>query len=228
MKLSIIIPVYNEEKNIEKVIKAVRQAPITMDKEIIIVDDGSVDQTKQLINRYSLDSEIKICFQAKNQGKGAAIRKGLKISTGDIILIQDADMEYTVDDYPTILEPFIKENAKVVFGSRFKGEITGMRWPNFVANKILTFTANLLYGTHISDEATAYKAFRSEVIKKIPLKCQRFEFCPEVTAKVAKRGYEIVDVPIRYHGRSIKDGKKITWRDGMQAIWVLIKYRFID
>ena len=137
-------------------------------------------------------------------------------------------MEYSVQDYPGILLPFLKNKAQVVYGSRFLGKITGMRWPNFLANKILALTANLLYGLHISDEATAYKAFKSEVIKNIPLKCERFEFCPEVTAKIAKRGIKIIEVPISYRGRGHREGKKIKLRDAFEAFWTLIKYRFKD
>lgn len=228
MKLSVIIPVYNEEKNIEKVISLVQNAPIKIQKEIIIVDDGSKDRTRDILKKYEKDKSIKILLLKENSGKGFAIRQGLKVATGEIVLIQDADLEYSVQDYPKLLEPFLKNDAQVVYGSRFLGKITGMRWPNFLANKILTITANLLYGVGITDEATAYKAFRREVIQKIPLRCQRFEFCPEVTAKLAKRGYQIFEVPIVYHGRSSKAGKKIKLKDAFSAFWTLLKYRFKD
>jgi glycosyltransferase involved in cell wall biosynthesis len=229
MKLSIIIPVYNEEKNIEKVIEAVRHAPIEIDKEIIVVEDFSYDRTKHILrHKYLKFKDIKIIFHPENRGKGAAIRSGLEQVTGDIVLIQDADLEYSVEDYPTILDPLIKGEAEVVYGSRFLGKISGMRWPNWLANKILTKTVNLLYNIWITDEATAYKAFKSSLIKSIPLKCQRFEFCPEVTAKLAKRGVKIHEVPITYQGRPKVDGKKIGWRDGFKALWTLIKYRIKD
>lgn len=228
MKLSIIIPVFNEEKNIKTVISQVKNVPIRMKKEIIIIDDGSTDKTREILQSYNKDLSIKTIFQSKNQGKGSAIRRGLEEATGDFVLIQDADLEYSVEDYPKILEPFKSSNAQVVYGSRFLGKITGMRWQNFLANKILTITANLLYGINISDEATAYKAFRRDLIQKIPLKCQRFEFCPEITAKIAKRGNKIYEVPIVYHGRDSKAGKKIKLKDAFEAFWTLIKYRFKD
>lgn len=228
MKLSIIIPVYNEERNIRQVISLVKKAPVNIKKEIIIVDDGSRDQTREILKNYRKDAEIKIILQFPNQGKGMAIRRGIKEVTGDVVFIQDADLEYSVADYALILKEFTQNNAQVVYGSRFKGKITGMRWPNWLANKILVKTANLLYGLKITDEATAYKAFRANIIKKIPLKCQGFEFCPEVTAKIAKRGYRIIEVPISYHGRTSKAGKKIKLRDAFIAFWTLLKYRFKD
>jgi len=228
MKLSIIIPVYNEENNIEQVISEVKKIPLRLEKEIIIVDDASKDKTRQILKKYSKSAEIKIILLKQNSGKGFAIREGLKTITGEIVLIQDADLEYSIADYPAILAPFFLKKAKVVYGSRFLGEITGMRLQNLLANKILTFTANILYNIILTDEATAYKAFRSEVIKKLSLKCERFEFCPEVTAKLAKRGYKIYEVPIHYQARDTKSGKKIKLRDAFEAIWTLIKYRFKD
>lgn len=229
MKLSIIIPVYNEEKNIEKVIEAVRHGPIKIEKEIIIVEDFSSDQTGQILRRkYSRHKEIKIIFHPENHGKGAAIRSGLEQVSGDIVLIQDSDLEYSVDDYPALIQPLIKGEAEVVYGSRFLGKISGMRWPNWLANKILTKTVNLLYNSWITDEATAYKAFKTTLIKSISLKCRRFEFCPEVTAKIAKRNIKIHEVPITYQGRPKADGKKIGVKDGFEALWTLIKYRIKD
>lgn len=228
MKLSIIIPAYNEEKNIEKVICLVQNAPVNIEKEIVIVDDGSTDNTSVILNKYKNKQGFKVSRLPKNQGKGAAIRSGLQEVSGDIIVIQDADMEYSINDYPKLIEPFKSPKVNVVFGSRFKGKISGMRLLNKIANKILTLTSNLLYSTHISDEATAYKLFRRQVFKKINLKCERFEFCPEITAKVAKAGYKIYEVPITYNGRSIKEGKKIKLRDAFEAFWTLVKYRFKD
>lgn len=228
MKLSIIIPVYNEKSHIEEVISQVKNAPIKIEKEIIIVDDGSFDKTTQILKKYLSDKEIKLIFLKKNMGKGNAIRVGLAELKGDIVLIQDADMEYSVNDYPSLLEPIIKGQSEVVYGSRFKGTIKNMRWTNWLANKILVFTANLMYGLNLTDEATAYKAFKSEIIQKIPLNCQRFEFCPEITAKLAKRGYQIYEVPISYSGRGHKAGKKIKLKDAFEAFWTLVKYRFKD
>jgi len=226
MKLSIIIPVYNEEKHIEKVVEDVLKTPVKFEKEIIIVDDGSRDKTRQILKKYGSRKGFKIVLQSKNSGKGAAIRAGIKEVSGDIVLIQDADFEYSTLDYPKIIEPFLTKKAKVVYGSRFLGEVSGMNWKNLLANKILTSFVNLLYGANITDEATAYKAFRAQVIKNISLTCKRFEFCPEVTAKVLKKGIKIYEVPIIYHGRTTKQGKKINWKDGFVALWTLIKYRF--
>lgn len=229
MKLSIIIPAYNEEKNIEKVIDSVKNVSIGMEKEIIIVEDFSSDKTGSIIKqRFSLHKEIKIVYHPENRGKGAAIRSGLKHASGDIVLIQDADLEYSIDDYPALIRPIIENEADVVYGSRFLGQISGMRFANWLANKILAKTANLLYGLNITDEATAYKVFRTHIIQELPLKCERFEFCPEVTAKIAKRGYKIHEVPVKYRGRRTLEGKKITAKDGFEAIWTLIKYRFKD
>lgn len=228
MKLSIIIPVFNEEKNIREVISQVKNVPVKMLKEIIVIDDGSEDKTREILRGYAKDSSIKTIFQEKNLGKGSAIRRGLEEATGDLVVIQDADMEYSVADYPKILKPFLTQKAQVVYGSRFLGKISGMRFQNRLANKILTITANLLYGIKITDEATAYKAFRRDMIQKISLKCQRFEFCPEVTAKIAKKGYKIYEVPITYRGRSSKEGKKIKLEDAFEAFWTLLKYRFKD
>jgi dolichol-phosphate mannosyltransferase len=228
MKLSIIIPVFNEEKNIKRVINEVSKAPISLSREIIIVDDGSQDKTRDILKRYRNRKDIKIVLQPENHGKGAAIRAGIKEVSGDIVLIQDADLEYSIADYPKILAPLVSGQEKVVYGSRFLGKIQGMNWKNRIANKILTITVNLFYGAKITDEATAYKVFKTSVIKKITLKCERFEFCPEVTAKILKKGIKIYEVPISYRGRTKNEGKKINWRDGFVAFWTLIKYRFKD
>lgn len=228
MKLSIIIPVYNEEKDIIKVITDVLKAPVPFKKEIIIIDDGSSDKTRELLASYRQRQNFVIIFQPKNMGKGMAVREGLKKVTGDLVIIQDADREYSVTDYPKILKPLVENRADIVYGSRFLGSITGMRWQNYLANKILTISVRILYGINITDEATAYKAFKTKVLKSIPLKCERFEFCPEVTAKAAKRKFKISEVPIAYHGRNAKGGKKIKFTDGFVAFWTLLKYRFKD
>ena len=227
MNISIIIPVYNEERHIKEVISRVKNAPIKIEKEIIIVDDGSTDKTAEILKKNK-DKILKVVYLNKNIGKGGAIRKGLEFASGEIILIQDADLEYFVEDYRKFIERIINGQTQIVYGSRFKGEIKNMRWQNWLANKILVLTANLLYGTNISDEATAYKVFKSKIIKSIPLKCERFEFCPEVTAKVAKKGYKIFEVPIKYRARDTRGGKKIRLKDAFEAFWTLVKYRFKD
>jgi dolichol-phosphate mannosyltransferase len=228
--LSIIIPVFNEETHIEEVlnkIKAVR-LPENVDREIIVIDDGSSDRTPQILRKFMSDNVISVHSSVQNFGKGSAIRTGIKKSKGDIILIQDADFEYDPDDYTRLIEPILSGKTKVVYGSRFKGKISGMKPIYLLANKILTFLANILYRAGITDEATCYKVFSSEVIKNVDLKCSRFEFCPEVTAKLSKLGYRIYEVPIDYRSRSVAEGKKISWRDGFAAAWTLIKYRFVN
>lgn len=225
MKVSIIIPVYNEVNVLPMVLDRVMKAalPIGCEKEIVIVDDGSTDGTSELLDRYR---ELVILHHSvENFGKGAALRIGIRKATGDIVLIQDGDLEYDPNDYIKVLQPIVDGQASVVYGSRFMGNLQGMKMANWLANKILTVTTNVLYGCSITDEATAYKAFRMEVLQAIRLRCLRFEFCPEVTAKVRRLGYAIHEVPIRYNARGILEGKKIRWQDGFHAMWTLVKYR---
>jgi len=226
LKLSVIIPCYNEADYIERVLDAVKAVDIP--KEIIVVDDVSTDNTVDIIKRYDTRGELILHVSSKNAGKGAAIRAGLERASGDIIVIQDADLEYDPQQFHRLIKPIVDGEADVVYGSRFAGSITGMRWQNRLANLILTMTANLLYRAHITDEATCYKAFRADLLKSMPLKCKRFEFCPEVTARTCKRGIRIAEVPIDYVGRTALQGKKIRWTDGFAALWTLIKYRFVD
>jgi dolichol-phosphate mannosyltransferase len=226
MKISIIIPIFNEERLLPTVLTNIRQLPF--EKELILVDDCSQDGTHAILEQEKKQPDTKILYHSINQGKGASIRTGLKAVTGDIVIIQDADMEYTITDIPKVLAPILQGQVQVSFGSRFKGNIEKMRLPNRVANYLLAWLVSLLYGQKITDEATAYKAFKTDVIQSIPLNCQRFEFCPEVTAKVLKRGYKIVEVPISFSARSFAQGKKIGWKDFIQAVYILLKYRFID
>jgi glycosyltransferase involved in cell wall biosynthesis len=231
-KLSIIIPCYNEVENIADVIDKVAAVNVGLEKEIIVVDDGSVDGTMKVLEEMkeqkSGSDVFKVHFSMLNSGKGFAIRIGLRYATGEIVIIQDADLEYDPNDYPKILEPILKGEADVVYGSRFMGKSRpeGMAFMNWVANRLLAIMATILYGKHITDEATCYKAFRRDVIDSVELTCQRFEFCPEVTSKVLKKKYRLVEVPINYQGRTTLEGKKITWWDGIVAIWTLLKYRF--
>ena len=227
--LSIIIPIYNERQYVEKILERVRSAPIPPDlnREIIVVDDGSTDGTTTLLDSLEGDRTIKVHRSILNFGKGTAIRVGLHYATGDYILIQDADLEYDPNEYKQLLNPLIDGRADVVYGSRFMGSVHGMRWQNLLANKMLSSLSNLLYDAHITDEATGYKVFRRQVLAEMNLRCKRFEFCPEITARVRKAGFQIYEVPISYEARTAKDGKKIKLRDAWEAFWTLIKYRFI-
>lgn len=226
MKVTILIPVYNEVNVLPMVLDRVMKAelPAGCTKEIVIVDDGSTDGTTELLERYR--DLVVVHHSVENFGKGAAIRIGLRKASGDIVLIQDGDLEYDPRDYVAVLQPIVNGEAKVVYGSRFQGDLKGMKFANWVANKLLTWTANLLYGCRITDEATAYKAFHVDVLNGMRLRCMRFEFCPEVTAKVRRMGHRIHEVPIRYNARGILEGKKIRWQDGFHAMWTLLKYRF--
>jgi glycosyltransferase involved in cell wall biosynthesis len=227
MKVSILIPVYNEALTLPLVVERVLAAPLPVgcEKEIVIVDDGSTDGTTELLERYKNSPLVVVHRSVVNFGKGAALRIGIASATGDVILVQDGDLEYDPNDYPRILEPIVQGRAKVVYGSRFLRGVRGMKWANWIANKLLTLTANVLYGANITDEATAYKAFARDAIGAVKLDCVRFEFCPEVTAKMRRLGYAIAEVPISYNPRGILEGKKIRWQDGVEALWTLIKYR---
>jgi len=226
MKLSVIIPCFNEAQHIAMVLDAV--GDIDIPKEVIVVDDGSTDGTTKILEKYKRESPIIVHSSVLNFGKGTAIRVGLEYVTGDIVIIQDADLEYDPKHYWEIIKPIMDGEADVVYGSRFLGQIRGMRLANRIANRILAWTANILFRARITDEATCYKAFKAEVIKSLPLNCTRFEFCPEVTAKVCKRGIKIKEVPITYVARDTAEGKKIRWTDAFTAVWTLFKYRFVD
>ncbi|MDP7244673.1 MAG: glycosyltransferase family 2 protein [Flavobacteriales bacterium] len=231
MKLSIIIPVYNEENNILEVISKVKRTELKdITKEIVIVDDFSTDNTKKILSELK-DSSLKIFFHQKNRGKGTAIRTALKHATGDIILIQDADLEYNPIEYAKLLKPIMENRTKVVYGSRIEAireNIKNMYKLHYLGNMLLTAVTNILYGTKITDMETGYKVFRKEVIENMNLKAKRFDFEPEITAKILKKGYKITEIPINFVGRKFNEGKKITWKDGIKAVFYLIKYRIMD
>lgn len=221
MKLSVIIPAYNEIDTIAQVLDNVRAVDI--DKEIIVADDCSTDGTREFVQTQP---DVMLVENPRNLGKGAAIRLALEQVSGDIVLIQDADLEYDPQDYPKLVQPIVDGKADMVYGTRFAGKRPNMKLANYLANKLFALMATVLYGTKVTDEATCYKAFRTDVIKSLELKCMRFEFCPEVTARLLKRGYRYTEVPINYHARTHQQGKKIRWYDGLECIWSLIKYRF--
>jgi glycosyltransferase involved in cell wall biosynthesis len=229
--LSILIPVYNEVRTIKEIVKRVEEVDLgDVRKELIIVDDCSTDGTREVLKEMSLDSSCKFYFHGQNMGKGAALRTALTYTTGDIIIIQDADLEYDPKEYAELIKPVLEGRADVVYGSRLSGAKIkrAFNYWHYVGNKFLTFITNLLYNAILTDMETCYKVFRADVIKNIQIKSNRFDFEPEITAKVLKRKYKLYEMPISYYGRDFSEGKKITWRDGFAAIWALIKYRFID
>jgi glycosyltransferase involved in cell wall biosynthesis len=225
MTVSIIIPVYNEKATVLQLLKQVEALPV--DKEIIMVDDGSTDGTRDLLAGLA-PGRVRVFFHERNQGKGAAIRTGLRAATGDVVTIQDADLEYDPRDLLSLLRPIVEGKAEVVYGSRFTGEHRNMFFWHWVGNRFLTLVTNVLFDTTLSDMETCYKMFKADVIKGLNLKCRRFEFEVEVTAKVLKAGHRIYEVPISYAGREFHEGKKITWRDGFTALWSLLRYRISD
>ena len=231
--LTVAVPIYNERETLLEIVRQVRGAtlPGSVTREIILVDDGSTDGTRELLksdveNRFA---DVRVLYHDHNRGKGAGIITAIAAAQGDFLVIQDADLEYDPQEFGLLLAPMLAGNADVVYGSRFVGKITGMKGANLLANRILTAFTNLLFpGANITDEATCYKMFRLSVLRQIPLRAQRFDFCPEVTAKVLKRGYRIHEVPIHYRARTEAQGKKIRWTDGVDALWTLIKYRFVE
>ena len=231
MKLSIIMPVYNEEKTIEKIVERVQNVKIpNIDKELIMINDASEDNSLEKLNNLSKKyKNVKVLSHEINKGKGAAIRAGLKYSTGDIVVIQDGDLEYNPEDFKRLIQPILDKKYKVVYGSRFLGRIKGYINPvHDLGNKFLSLTTALLYFRNITDMETCYKMMHKDVVKSLNLKANRFDFEPEITAKIIKKGHKILEIPIEYNSRSFKEGKKITWKDGIKAMYYLIKYRFVD
>jgi glycosyltransferase involved in cell wall biosynthesis len=221
--------VYNEHETLREILSQVRAVDLAgVDKEIVAVDDGSTDGSRDILAQEAAVGDLQVFYHDVNQGKGAGIRTGIEHASGDIILIQDADLEYDPRDYPAMIRPIIERRVTVVYGSRFLGPRKAMLFWHMLGNKLLTLTTNVLYNTILSDMETCYKCFRADVVKGIPLRSRRFEFEPEITAKVLKRGHRIFEVPISYYGREYHEGKKISWRDAPLAFWTLIKYRFVD
>jgi dolichol-phosphate mannosyltransferase len=223
--ISVIVPIYNEVRTVDELLRRLREAPF--EKEIIVVDDCSTDGTSDILAH---EESIVFIRHERNLGKGSAIRTGIKRATGDIIIIQDADLEYDPNEIPAVVDPIRRGEGAISYGKRFThGLPREMPFPNKIANIVLVLAVRILYGRKLNDEATCYKAFRSDVLKSMDLKCTRFEFCPEVTAKMIKRGHEIREVEIRnYRPRANKEGKKIRWTDGLEAVYTLFRYRFFD
>lgn len=228
MKLSIIVPVYNERKTIQEILRRVRVVDLgDIAKEIIVVDDGSTDGTGDIL-KLEEDSTTRVIIKRENSGKGGAVRTALPHVTGDLVIIQDGDLEYDPEDYRLMLAPILKKKAEVVYGSRFTGERRNMLFWHMLGNRLLSLVTDLLYNTTLSDMETCYKLFTAGVLEGIEIRSNRFEFEPEITAKVLKKDVRIYEVPISYAGREYTEGKKITWRDGFAALWTLVKYRFVD
>jgi glycosyltransferase involved in cell wall biosynthesis len=228
-KLSVVVPVFNERNTLVEIVRRMRavELPDGIEREIIIVDDGSSDGTRDVLKQLG-DSTVRIVLHEVNRGKGAALRTGFAHATGEYVLVQDADLEYDPEDWPKLLNPVIRGRAQVVYGSRFTGERRNMLLLHWIGNRFLSMTTNVLYNTTLSDMETCYKLLDRALIDEMKLTANRFDIEPEITAKVLKRGIRIYEVPISYSGREFDEGKKITWRDGVSALWTLVKYRFRD
>jgi glycosyltransferase involved in cell wall biosynthesis len=228
-KLSVIVPVYNERNTVVEVVRRMRavELPDGIEREIIVVDDGSTDGTRDVLRQLG-DSTVRVLAHEGNRGKGAAVRTGLALATGDYVLIQDADLEYDPDDWPRLIAPVGRGRARVVYGSRFTGERRNMLLLHWIGNRMLSLVTNVLFNSTLSDMETCYKLVDRSLLNDLGLRSDRFDIEPEITAKILKRGIRIYEVPISYMGREFDEGKKITWRDGFAALWTLVKFRFGD
>lgn len=224
--LSVVMPVYNERETIEQIIGRVLAVPLRI--ELIVVDDCSTDGTRDTLQRLQQQCGFKLILQERNQGKGAALRRGFGDVTGEIVVIQDADLEYSPEEYPELIDLICSGRADVVYGSRFLGRHRVFMFTHYLGNRLLTSITNVLYNTMLTDMETCYKVMRVEVLRSMQLDSNRFGIEPELTAKIFKRHYRVYEVPITYDGRGYEEGKKITWRDGFTALWVLLKYRFTE
>lgn len=228
LTLSIIVPVYNENKTLLLLLEKVRAVKLKgLQKQILVVDDGSSDGTKELLKKIK-NPAYEIYFHEKNKGKGAAIRTAIPHTKGDYVVVQDADLEYDPSDYEKLLGPLLEGKADVVYGSRFMGTHQAFVFTHYLGNIFLSAVTTILYGTVLTDMETCYKVFRGDILRGLTLRSNRFEFEPEVTAKLLKKNYKIYEMPISYNGRGFSEGKKITWRDGITALWCLIRYRFSE
>jgi glycosyltransferase involved in cell wall biosynthesis len=224
--LSVVMPCYNERETIDEIVRRVLAVPLRI--ELIVVDDGSKDGSREILSKLAEELKFKLVFQPANAGKGAALRRGFEEVTGDIVLIQDADLEYSPEEYPELIELICQGRADVVYGSRFLGRHRVFLFTHYVGNRLLTLITNVLYNTMLTDMETCYKVMRTEVLRSMRLEASGFGIEPELTAKIFKRHYRVYEVPITYDGRGYDEGKKITWRDGVVALWVLLKYRFTE
>jgi glycosyltransferase involved in cell wall biosynthesis len=228
-KLSVIVPVYNERNTVVEVLRRMRavELPDGIEREIIVIDDGSNDGTRDVLRQLG-DSTVRVLRHEGNRGKGASVRTGLALATGDYVLIQDADLEYDPDDWPRLIAPVIRGRARVVYGSRFTGERRNMLLLHWIGNRLLSLVTNVLFNSTLSDMETCYKLIDRTLLNDLALRSDHFDIEPEITAKILKRGIRIYEVPISYMGREVDEGKKITWRDGFAALWTLVKFRFGD
>jgi glycosyltransferase involved in cell wall biosynthesis len=224
--LSVVMPVYNERATIDEIIRRVLAVPVRL--ELIVVDDGSKDGTRDILSALAATLPFRLVLQPSNAGKGAALRRGFQEVTGDMVVIQDADLEYSPEEFPELIELICQGRADVVYGSRFLGRHRVFLFTHYVGNLFLTLVTNVLYNTMLSDMETCYKVMRTDVLRSMTLKSDGFGIEPELTAKIFKRHYRVYEVPITYDGRGYEEGKKITWRDGFVALWVLMKYRFTE
>ena len=224
--LSVVMPAYNESATIEEIIRRVMAVPLRI--ELIVVDDGSIDGTRDILARLQREFGFTLILQPHNMGKGAALRRGFEAVTGDLLVIQDADLEYSPEELPALIELICEGRADVVYGSRFLGRHRVFMFTHYLGNRIVTLLTNVLYNTMLTDMETCYKVMRTEVIRSMALESNGFGIEPELTAKICKRGYRVYEIPITYDGRGYDEGKKISWRDGLVALWVLLRYRFTE